>query len=74
MGTMRIIDRSGDTKIIWDADKKDEVEAAKNTFAELTDKGYIAYEVKKDGEPGEIVKRFDKKAEKLILAPPMQGG
>ena len=74
MGTMRVIDQTGDTKIIWDADQKAEVEAARDTFNKLRKKNYNAYAVKKDGEKGSIITEFDPAAEKIIMAPPMAGG
>jgi len=74
MGEMRILDMTGDTKLIWDAENEDEVDSAKRTFKELTAKGYGAYLVKKDGKPGEKVTKFDPEAEKLILVPVMAGG
>lgn len=74
IGEMRVVDGTGDTKIIWDADNKDEVAAAKETFDRLTKKGHKAYMVKKDGEQGKIITEFDPAAEKIILAPRMVGG
>lgn len=71
---MRIIDITGDTKLIWDADASEEVENARKTFKRLTKKGYHAYSVKKNGEEGKLITEFDPDAEKIILAPPMAGG
>lgn len=73
-GQIRVMDHTGDTKIIWDSEKPAEVEAARKTFDELTGKKYKAYSVKKDGEQGEIITKFDPNAEKIILAPQMRGG
>lgn len=75
MAVMEIMDRTGDTKIIWSKDNPDEVENARKTFDELRKKKFIAYSVKgKNGEKGEIIREFDPDAERLILAPPMAGG
>lgn len=71
---MRIMDTNGDTKLIWDPDRKEEVKSAKKTFEELTDKGYVAYRVNKKGDQGEVMTEFDKDAEKIILAPQLRGG
>jgi hypothetical protein len=78
MSEMRILDLSGDTKIIWDADRKDEVDNARESFDRLTKKGkpgYLAFEVKK-GKPGRgrRITEFDPEAERLILSPPIVGG
>lgn len=69
-----VIDQTGDTKIIWDSTKKDEVDSAKTQFDALKKKGYMAYSVKKNGDKGELLHEFDAEAEKIILAPRMVGG
>jgi len=75
MGELAVMGRQGDTKIIWDSDKPDEVENARRTFNDLRKKGYLAFSVKgKDGAKGEQISEFDPEAERLILAPPMRGG
>ena len=74
MGELRKMGPEGDTKMVWDADKKDEVEAIEETFNDLRAKGYFAYKVKKDGEKGRVITRFDPDAEKIIMALPMRGG
>lgn len=72
---MRIIDRTGDTKIVWDRDAAPEVEHARQTFNDMKKKGYYAYAVTgKNGEKGELMQEFDPMAEKMILAPRMAGG
>jgi len=73
-GEMAVLDRAGDLKTIWDSGKPEEVAIAKKQFEELKKKGYVAYKVKKDGDKGELMKEFDPEAEKVILAPLMQGG
>lgn len=74
MGTMRIMDGSGDTKLIWDSTKTEEVEAARKMFNDLKGKRYQAFGVKKTGEKGEMITSFDPYLEKIIMAPPLQGG
>jgi hypothetical protein len=64
----------GDTKLVWDAGNRDEVENARRTFDDLRAKGYLAFSVKKDGEKGEQIRKFDSDAQKLIMVPPMKGG
>lgn len=72
---MSVMDRSGDTKVIWDPARQEEVDAAKKTFDRLVKKSrYMAYRVDKGGDKGEVIREFDPSAEKLILAPPMVGG
>lgn len=74
LGTMRVIDQTGDTKIMWDSSKEPEVESARRTFNDLRKKKYTAYAVKKNGDKGEVITEFDPDAEKIIMAPPMAGG
>lgn len=74
-GELAIMDTTGDTKIMWDSENKDEVETAKETFQKLKKKGYTAYTVKgKNGEKGEIMKEFDPNAERIIMVPMAIGG
>ena len=73
-GELCIIDRTGDTKVIWDSRNPDEVEAAKATFDRLRAKGYLAFKVEKNGDRGEVLREFDERAEKIILSPPFAGG
>lgn len=72
--TMRVIDGTGDTKIIWDSDNREEVKAARNTFDDLRKKGFAAFSVKDDGKKNKRIFTFDPNAEKIILVPPMAGG
>lgn len=74
MGVMAILDSTGDTRIMWDPNQKDEVDAAKKQFDDLIGKGYQAFAVKKRGGAGEKVREFDPSAGKLILARPTVGG
>ncbi len=71
---MCVMDRTGDTKTLWNPDNADEVEAAEATFKKLKAKGYLAYSVSKDGEKNEALAAFDKSLGKIILSPPVRGG
>lgn len=74
-GEMAVLDHTGDTKVIWDAERPDEVAVARDTFNNLKKKGYLAYTVEgKDGAKGKVISEFDPTAERLIMAPPMRGG
>jgi hypothetical protein len=74
MGEMRYLSEEGDTKLIWDPEKEDEVEAAEEMFDKLIDKGYKAFSVKKDGATGKEIKKFDADAGKIIMVPKLVGG
>lgn len=73
-GQLCIMDHTGDTRLIWDRTRPDEVEAARDAFNKLTKKGYVAYSVKADGSTGTALTEFDPAAEKIILAPAVRGG
>lgn len=68
------IDRTGDTKTIWDPRNADEVDVAKDTFKKLRGKGYLIYSVDKEGGKGKAMSDFDPKAAKMIAVPPIVGG
>jgi hypothetical protein len=76
--TMRIVDVTGDTKIHWDAEAQEEVDAAKEQFEKLIGKGWKAFSVKrrgkKAGDKGSEIKTFDPDAEMIIMTPPIAGG
>lgn len=74
MSELSVMDRTGDTKVIWDSGNADEVAVARDTFTKLKKKGFLAYSVKKGGEKGTILTEFDPEAEKIIMSPPMAGG
>lgn len=71
---LRVLDSSGDTKTVWDADNADEVEVARETFKKFKDKGYAIFRVNKKGEQGELMHKFDAEAEKMIAVPRVVGG
>lgn len=73
-GEMSVMDKKGDTKILWDSDNQAEVENARRSFDDLRGKGYMAFTVDKRGEKGDVIRTFDPSAEKIILTPPMRGG
>lgn len=74
MGEMRIMGVEGDTRLMWDPNVKDEVDAARRMFDDLRKKGHLAFSVAKKGDKGEQVSSFDPKAAKVIMAAPMAGG
>jgi hypothetical protein len=70
-----VLDSGGDTKLMWDAAKPEEVEAARGLFDSLKAKRYLAFSVQgKEGSRGELVREFDPGLERVILAPAMAGG
>lgn len=74
MGIMKILDSTGDSKIMWDPENEDEVDGAEAQFDVLIEKGFSAYAVKKDGEKGRKIKKFTPNAGKIIMVPSIAGG
>ncbi len=74
MSEMRVVNTTGDTKIIWDAANPDEVAAAKTQYDSLVGKGFKAFSVGKAGKEDELLTAFDKDLERIILTPPVRGG
>jgi len=70
----RILDKTGDTKVIFDKNVPEEVDAAEAQFNALTDKGFNAFLVGKDGKTGDSVEEFDPDAERYIFIPALVGG
>jgi hypothetical protein len=74
-GVMVILDRTGDTKHIWDKNNTIEVEAARQLFNTLvTEKRYQAWSVSRKGDKDRRITEFDPQAEKIIFAPALVGG
>ena len=76
-GELSILNGEGDTKLTWNANNEDEVEAAEVMFDELIAKGFQAFEVsdeKEKGGKGKMIKKFDPKAQRIIMSPRIGGG
>jgi len=74
-GLMHELDKTGDTRVMWDRGNSDEVAAARRQFDDLTGKGYLAYKAEgKDGHQGRQIRRFDPEAERIILVKQLVGG
>jgi hypothetical protein len=74
LGELAIMNHTGDLKVMWDPDSKDETKAAKKQFEEMREKGYQAFAVDRKGEKTEVISKFDPDAGRIIMAPPLAGG
>jgi monomeric isocitrate dehydrogenase len=74
MSELAVMDRTGDTKTIWNPAVDAEVEVARAAFNTLKKKGYAIYSVDKDGEKNTVMHTFDPNAAKLIAIPAIVGG
>jgi hypothetical protein len=76
MGTMRILDRTGDTAVTWDLDDSAAVRRAEELFEQLAAESKMAF-ARAPGAPPEDAERitsFDPGAEEIIWVRPIQGG
>ena len=69
-----VMDRSGDTRHEFDTTDAEAVARAEDRFRELTSKGFRAVALGKDGERGELVRKFDPAVERTLFIPQLQGG
>lgn len=75
MGQLAVMGRAGDTKVIWDPNNADEVEAARAQWDKLVgERKFAAFAVGPKGQKADRLKEFDPSIEKVILVPPMAGG
>lgn len=66
--TMHVLDKTGDTHIIWNRGIKKEVDNAEKNFNLLLDSN-DAYTVNELGEQGQRITKFDAALEKIIMIP-----
>ena len=74
-GTMSVLTGAGDTKLMWDSENRDEVQAARDHFDDLLKKRYLAFKAEgREGTRGEQIRKFDPDLERIIMVPPSVGG
>ena len=76
MGTMRILDQSGDTAVTWDLDDETTLRAAREIFEREAAQSKMAF-ARPLGAPveqAERIRSFDPGAEEIIWVRPIQGG
>jgi hypothetical protein len=76
MGTMRILDPTGDTVVTWDLDDEPAVREARALFERLARERQLAF-ARPPGAPVDAAERiaaFDPGAEEIIWIRPLQGG
>jgi len=74
MGIQIVMDRSGDTRHEFDAADVESLAKAEERFQALTGKGFRAVALGKNGEPGELIRRFDPNVEETLFIPQLKGG
>jgi len=69
-----VMDSNGDTRHEFDPADLSSQATAEARFQTLTGKGFLAVALSKDGAPGELLRKFDPKAEQTLFVPQLQGG
>ena len=75
-GVIEKMDRTGDTKTMWDKNNPTEVAVARAAFDAAKKAGAMIYKaVGKKGKPdGETLKEFDPSIERMVIVPQLVGG
>ena len=76
MGTMRILDQSGDTAVAWSIEDPASVAAADQLFARLSAERKLPF-ARSGGAPAadaELIRAFDPTAEEIVWVRPVAGG
>lgn len=77
MGTLRILDSSGDTAVTWDLADHDTVRAAEELFERLLKTERKIPFARPAGAPADQavqIARFDPQADEILFVRPIQGG
>lgn len=67
MGVLVEIDKTGDTRLMWDKDNPAEVKRARERFGELKAKGLMGYGDDGKGNRLEVMHTFDPDAERVTF-------
>ena len=73
MGTLRVLDHTGDSETKWNPKSPVETKAAKARFDELLKTNPVAYKVAEDGSK-KLTRSFDESATEIIMHPQLVGG
>jgi hypothetical protein len=68
------MDRSGDTRHQFDRNDPASVEMARDRFRELTNAGFRAVALERNGEQGRLLSGFDPQVERMLFIPQLKGG
>ena len=77
MGTIRVLDATGDTAVAWDIDDAEAVREAEALFRRLVhDERRMAFArpTGAGAEEAELIRAFDPNAEEILMVRPIQGG
>ena len=69
-----VMDSHGDTRHEFDPADLSSLATAEARFHELTGKGFRAVALGKNGASGELLRKFDPRAEQTLFIPQLHGG
>jgi hypothetical protein len=69
---IRVLDRSGDTELLYDPDDEVSTLDVESRFNELMERGFVAFDV--STQPGRVIHAFDPRATEVIVTPRFSGG
>lgn len=69
---VRILDRHGDTELIYDSEEETATRNVETRFNELLERGFVAFDL--STRPGRRINTFDPKASEIIVTPRFVGG
>ena len=78
--TLACMDKTGDTKVVWDPHDEESVAEARRTFNMLKKKNFAFFRQKGSkgnvgsSEKGKVIREFDPDAREIIAVPPLAGG
>jgi len=64
---LRIFDKTGDRRIIWNAKEPDEIKEAKSLYDEYVKKGWKPYAITRSGAKGYRIYEFDPLKEEIVI-------
>lgn len=70
---VRVVDESGDSRLIWNRHILAEIKEAKKRFLDYIAKGYRAYVCRSDGKRGARLESFDELMEEILLEKGSEG-
>jgi len=74
MGVQIVMDGSGDTRHEFDTSDLESVANAEERFQALIGKGFRAVALGRNGDPGELIGKFDPNIEETLFIPQLKGG
>ena len=74
MNLQIVMDHHGDTRHEFDPENADDVLGAEERFRQLSNNGFRAVALGKDGKPATLLRKFDVEAEQTLFIPQLQAG